>query len=470
MNTYYIGIDVSKGYSDFVILDENKNEIMGSFKLDDTRENHEHLIKILRQIQSINECEIICGMESTGGYENNWYNTLLEESLQQSYLKVTRINPFGVYFSKQANLTKTSTDKISAEHIARFMINHREILTYNQRDLYVAEKKLYKYHYTISKQGADYRNQLQQLLYICFPELIRFTVNKIPEWILHFLINYPRPSSLNGVCKNDVINEIPYIKKEYVDYLFDVYEKSVASVDNQHTGFLIKRFAEKILSINNEKKEIIKILSRSVNKDLIDLLMTIPGIGLQTAIAALLYIGDISRFKSAKKLSSFFGLIPVFNQSGDCVKGSKISKKGNRHMRRVLFMAAKTAVKNKYFKELFNFYKTKNNNYYFALTCVMHKLLRIIFGVLKNNKSFDEKIDKNYRFTSRKVWKSDGERSNEKYFVVISKHAPVSSKEAGKRKQEPSQNLKYKFNTGSGSHSSFDDIIIKQNVEISQKK
>jgi hypothetical protein len=40
MNEYFIGIDASKGYSDFVMLNEKKQTVIDNFQLDDTFDGH----------------------------------------------------------------------------------------------------------------------------------------------------------------------------------------------------------------------------------------------------------------------------------------------------------------------------------------------------------------------------------------------------------------------------------------------
>ena len=44
MSYFYLGIDVSKGYADFVLLNANKNPVMEPFQLDDTAEGHSLLL------------------------------------------------------------------------------------------------------------------------------------------------------------------------------------------------------------------------------------------------------------------------------------------------------------------------------------------------------------------------------------------------------------------------------------------
>ncbi|MBU4317872.1 MAG: hypothetical protein KKF30_11450 [Proteobacteria bacterium] len=49
MESFYLGIDVSKGYSDFVIINEKKQPLVQNFQLDDTFESHNHLYGILKE-------------------------------------------------------------------------------------------------------------------------------------------------------------------------------------------------------------------------------------------------------------------------------------------------------------------------------------------------------------------------------------------------------------------------------------
>jgi transposase len=63
--------------------------------------------------------------------------------------------------------------------------------------------------------------------------------------------------------------------------------------------------------------------------------MTIPGISSVVASTVLASIGDVSRFPSAQKLSSYFGLTPKVRQSGDQpARHGRISKQGNGDARK----------------------------------------------------------------------------------------------------------------------------------------
>jgi len=70
--------------------------------------------------------------------------------------------------------------------------------------------------------------------------------------------------------------------------------------------------------------------------DTIDALLSIPGVGMITAMAVIAEVGDFHRFKTARKLVSYAGLNPKVSHSGGTVKYGHISKQGNAFLRRAL--------------------------------------------------------------------------------------------------------------------------------------
>jgi transposase len=75
------------------------------------------------------------------------------------------------------------------------------------------------------------------------------------------------------------------------------------------------------------------------------LLMTQPGVGPNTALAYVLTIGEVSRFRRGKQVASYLGLIPREESSGGRQKLGAITKQGNRMLRSLLVEAAQIAVR-----------------------------------------------------------------------------------------------------------------------------
>jgi transposase len=108
---------------------------------------------------------------------------------------------------------------------------------------------------------------------------------------------------------------------------------------------LLERLAGELERVSAQLAE----LDRAVAQQALDdprarRLMTIPGVSSVVASTVLASIGDVSRFETPQKLSSYFGLAPKVRQSGDQpARHGRISKQGNGAVRRMLVEAAWSA-------------------------------------------------------------------------------------------------------------------------------
>ena len=88
----YLGIDVSKGYADFILLSEELAELESCFQLDDSSKGHAALIDwITVSLKKHQLTELRCGLESTGGFEDNWFSLLLRLGDQLPELLVREV-------------------------------------------------------------------------------------------------------------------------------------------------------------------------------------------------------------------------------------------------------------------------------------------------------------------------------------------------------------------------------------------
>jgi transposase len=121
-----------------------------------------------------------------------------------------------------------------------------------------------------------------------------------------------------------------------------------------------------------------------------ELLASIKGIGELTAAYLLGEIPDFHLFENAKQLVAFAGLNPSQRQSGKWRGRSSLSKIGNAHLRRALFMPALVAKRHNPIIRAFCI-QLEHNGKSRAQTngAAMRKLLHIAFGVIKNDQPFD---------------------------------------------------------------------------------
>jgi transposase len=73
-------------------------------------------------------------------------------------------------------------------------------------------------------------------------------------------------------------------------------------------------------------------------------LLTVPGIGLLTATAIVGFIGDLRRFRSGRRFSSYLGLVPKEKSSGEIRKLGRITKQGDTYIRMLLTHVARAVL------------------------------------------------------------------------------------------------------------------------------
>jgi len=103
--------------------------------------------------------------------------------------------------------------------------------------------------------------------------------------------------------------------------------------------------------------------------------MSIPGIGPIVSMCLIAEIGDITRFKSYRHLSSYVGFIPNSHQSGEKDPTGRLTYRSNKYLRSMLVEAAWVAMRHdpallKYYRERIGKYKSQ-----FIIIKVAHKLL-----------------------------------------------------------------------------------------------
>ena len=94
----------------------------------------------------------------------------------------------------------------------------------------------------------------------------------------------------------------------------------------------------------------------------VDKLMAIRGVGLATVSGFIAEVGDIRRFDDPKQLQKLAGYAIVANESGKHKGGSRISHRGRKRLRYVLYEAALSLIgKNAEFREIHGYYRTRKS-------------------------------------------------------------------------------------------------------------
>ena len=205
----------------------------------------------------------------------------------------------------------------------------------------------------------------------------------------------------NWTKPNNVYKELQQLTRER-DQI--VQERSIVKnqihAENSEAEPNVKsldRMTSRIKFLNSQEKEIkddITVIVKG-NADLqqiINRVTTIPGIGALTATIVLAETNGFELIRNKSQLASYAGLDVKEKQSGTSVKGKpRISKKGNRNLRKSMHLPSLTAVKwDENFKEIYARLISKHGIKMKALVAIQRKLLELIYVLFKNETIYDK--------------------------------------------------------------------------------
>lgn len=362
-NELFVGCDVSKGYADFLAIHCDGTPLEDAFRLEDTLQGHGQLKTIIKRWVSQGIGHLHIGLESTGGYENNWVRLVLGWAGELP-VRITRLNPSGVTSLRKAGLIRTVTDAVSAESIARYLLVFPKKVTWlTSRQVpgneFAAARKFQRGTATLDKQRQQLASQLEKLMYDYFSPLLVYARHGIPRWLITLLSKYPSPTSFRRAGKK----RLSAIKGITMEKAVTILDKLSAS--DAEPGFLdrenIRQTARQILHLYKLIEQRHELLQAEYSHDLqVDLLRSVPGIGLQTAVLLRIEIEDINRFATAKKLATYFGVCPRYVESGDKKGQIRMSKQGRPDVRKALYMSGLSVIRHdEGFQTLYHRYRSK---------------------------------------------------------------------------------------------------------------
>ena len=161
------------------------------------------------------------------------------------------------------------------------------------------------------------------------------------------------------------------------------------------TKAVIKQLKKLIATIEKQLKETDQsihdhLYSSNEVGERVDQIIAIKGLSYMTVATVLAETNGFALFKSASQLVRYSGYDVVENQSGGHRGKTKISKKGNSHIRRAMYMPAFNVVRYDQgaFKTFFERILARHNQKMKAYVAVQRKLLVMIYTLWKKNQAF----------------------------------------------------------------------------------
>ena len=384
----FVGIDVSKDKFDACGITGGEVKLF-QFSATMDRKGFE---KLKGHLAAASISSILIGMESTASYHVNLFSYLVSEGY-----KVLLINPLLISNYVKMQLRKTKTDKKDAVVIAQFLLTNGDTLIQRATPSLISDlRDLSRQRESLVDEMTAVKIEIKRLLNITFPEL-EHMVGIFTKSILKLLQQYPsafalRDADLGQLSRMLIADSYGRKREAFAAELIKAAHSSISS-KSPAKEMILKQKIALLLHLEDALQEITSMLiemSRKLMEEDINIMTSIRGIGDKTAANFLVEMGgDINQFERSGKIIAMAGLDPAVYQSGKHEGRGRITKRGNRHLRRVIWMMTTRVI---HYSDVFKAYYLKRRKeglpYKMAVLATAHKLIRVVYAMLKQRTTF----------------------------------------------------------------------------------
>jgi transposase len=198
--------------------------------------------------------------------------------------------------------------------------------------------------------------------------------NRLKGYLAYFAIQLPEE-----ISKND------YLSKRGLDWLSNL------ELATEGGTLSLSNYVEELKHQRQQLSHITKMVRQQIQTlhgENYKLLLTVPGIGAVTAMGLLAEIADFKRFNDPDEYSSFLGLMPWEDSTGETIKTKGIQPRCNKWLRSLLIEASWMAIKKD--RGLFAYFsKHAKKDSRKAIIKVTRKLALIAKGVVQKQQPYD---------------------------------------------------------------------------------
>lgn len=330
----YLGIDLHKRSSTWVLIDENK-KVLDERTVPCTPllvRQAIHQLPLRDYSQTKVAVEPVCGWR--------WFSNELE-----SYgMDVHMANPLKVRLIADSKL---KTDRVDAKTLALLLKADFLPESYKASDDTAALRNMVRHRGYLVRQRTSIKNRIHS---ICTREGSHLT-------------------SLAPLTKIGI--------------------QTLKGGDNKELKDLVVLMDEVSVHIVIIEKQM-KLIGKT---PILELLMTMPGVGLVSAIAIHGEVGDWSRFDTPEKLASYSGLVPSQRSSGASVRMGHITKMGSHILRYTMVEAAMKVRNQESHEVLYSFYErlVPIRGAKSARVALARKMLTILWHMVTQNTPYENR-------------------------------------------------------------------------------
>jgi transposase len=345
---------------------------------------------------------VLLGMEATGHY---WMPLYFE--LERRGYDVIVINPIQTRGKFRSRIRKTKTDKLDARSIARLVLSGEALAARIPSESTFELRLLTRHRWRLTELGGDLERFAHSLIEHIFPEYTAVFSHALRP-TGRALINELGLSPSLLASRPDELSAL--IRRASRHHVSDTTLRTLLTRASQSIGIrraeaVIVDQLRSVLSLLEAIESQINALDQELTRRVQALRSPLLSLGLRAPMVATLHAESdpIADFRHPWQYAAYAGLDPSTYDSG-ILRGSHahISKRGSPYLRKALFLAAFALYRrHRDLQRLYQRSRKAGHHHTDALIIVAHKLARIIWRLLTDNRPFRAQAPKPALGTAR---------------------------------------------------------------------
>ncbi|MGE7594268.1 IS110 family transposase [Peribacillus frigoritolerans] len=392
-----VGLDVAKGESQVQAFLDQSKPYGTSFSMKHIKEELDHFLDFLKEIEEVTGQMPMVILESTGHY-----HTPVIQYLEEQGILYILLNPIISYQAKKTSLRKVKTDAIDAYQLC-VLYYKEDFEPHKIRGIQLLDlRNLSRQQEIVTNMYVEAKLQFHTILDQVFPEYRKVFGDLYSKVSLLMLKEYPTSEVVLTAGESRLAESvIEFCSSRSGEWAWGKAKKIMDSASRnpfqknvyESHGINLRMYIELLFHYQGHLSELEnRIVALANEMEEYKIIQSIPGIGEKIAATIISEIGEIDRFNHPKKLVAFAGVDPSVHASGKFTATiNRITKRGSSRLRHSLYLAVLCGIRssrNKKLKEFYDKKKSEGKPAKVSIVACINKLLHWIYALLKRKETF----------------------------------------------------------------------------------
>ncbi|MFG2632285.1 IS110 family transposase [Streptomyces sp. NPDC048473] len=243
----------------------------------------------------------------------------------------------------------------------------------------------------LAGESTRIKNRLRGLLTQIHPSLERVLGPRLDHpAVLVMFERFGSPAQLRKAGRRRLVTllrpKAPRMAERLVEDVFAALdEQRVAVPGTDAAALIVPSLASSLSAVLDQRRLLAARIEELLEAHpLSQVLTSMPGIGVRTGARILIDVGDGSSFPTAGHLAAYAGLAPVTRSSGSSIRGEHPSRRGNKQLKRALYLAAFASLSQPESRAYYDKKRREGKHHVAAIVALARRRIDVLFAMLRD--------------------------------------------------------------------------------------